>query len=327
MIRFVTGATAFALSIQMAHADQIELSLLPELVGYEGEVETNTDGIPIFRLCTGSRGFDYNRIAHVIAASADPDIVDVEVINIGGSWSQLGALSDNRCDGAIIQRDAGVVASQIGAGISELILQGAELHPEFFISVCTRDGSANEFSDMQGRDDTVVIVGSVDADGFTGSGTAVTIRGFQAEDRGYARPTFRYAENLMMAARMIAGGQGDCLAMTSGLGSQAWAEMDARYGEQLRIVEADDGDFNDTRDLGGDRLYEFMDIPGSTETLRNLLVWREGRSPTDRQTVMMRAVYVSRLDYPAQEAADEVGFAAERAAVDFDLKNYGLRQQ
>jgi TRAP-type uncharacterized transport system substrate-binding protein len=307
-----------------ALADQISLTLLPELTPYES-VATNADGVPIFRLCTGSKGFDYNRMAHVVAASADPEAVDVQVVNVGGSWTQLAALSENSCDGVIIQPDAGVVATRMGADVADVLLYGAKLHPEFFISACGRDNAADEFSDMQSNDDTVVIVGSADPRGNSGSGTAVTIRGFQDEDGGYKRPTYRYAESLMQAARMVAGGQADCLAMTSGLNGSAWADMDDRYGAQIRIVEAEDGDFNDTKDLKGQRLYSWADIPAETDALNDLLAWKVGRSPSDVGSVMMRAVFASRSDYPNLDAADAVTLAAESASIDFDLENYGLR--
>lgn len=323
MKKLTTTAAALSLMAGMAQADGlIELPLLPELTEYSGEVERNPNGVPIFRLCTGSQGFTYNIMARALSAFPDPSVVDVQVINIGGSWSQLAAMSSGQCDGAIIQPDAGVVATRMGADISDQLLYGASLHPEFVTAACSRDNDANNFNDMQSDSDRVVIVGS------EGSGTAVTVRGFQEEDRGYRNPTYRFAPTLMQAARIVSGGQADCLIMTSGLGGPAWAEMDDRYGEsQIRLVPANDGDFNDTRDLNGERLYEFFDIPAETGELNDLLSWRGNGRTGDIQTVMMRAVFVSRLDYPELDAGDAVAIAAETMSVAFDLENYGLRDQ
>lgn len=322
MKHLLAATTAMALTAGAAQAQALDLPLLPELVPYSGAVETNANGVPIFRLCTGSQGFNYNIMARALSAFPPPDVVDVQVVNIGGSWSQLAALSSNQCDGVIIQPDAGVVASRMGADIADQLLYGAALHPEFFMSACGRDNDADNFNDMQSESDRVVIVGS------EGSGTTVTVRNFQDEDRGYRNAQYRFAPTLMQAARMVAGGQADCLVMASGLGGEAWAEMDDRYGEdQIRLVPANDGDFNDSRDLKGERLYEFYDIPADTSELNDLLSWRGNGRTGDIQTVTWRAVFASRLDYPDIDASDAVAVAAETMSRAFDLEGYGLRDE
>lgn len=313
----ITTVTAMALGCGAAAADELQLPLLPVDVTPYGDLQTDAEGRPVFRLCAGSEGLPYIRIARVIAASVDVDKVDVQVRSVGGSWTQLAALSNGDCDGVIIQPDAGVVAKRFKSGIASNILYGPQLHPEFFLAACRRGSGIDDYSDMQDDDNTVVVVGD---------GAAVTILGFQVEDSGYTYPDFRRAGSLREAAALVVGGQADCLATVSGLRGTAWETVNARYGpDAIRLVEATDGDFNDAEDLRGTRLYEFSEVPADTPGLDKLLAWDEGDRPDERETVMMRAVFAYRADYPDIDAADAVVKAAEEAVRDFDLANFGLR--
>lgn len=206
-------------------------------------------------LCTGSKDGAYYPAGEQIVLQARGD-VKVNVIETKGSDDNLKRLNDQSCDAAIIQADAYFATQEDNTGLR--IERTAELYDEYVHLICNRGAGIGDVGDLEDHPDRyTLMIGS------KGSGTALTWRTFTLLDTDYAKVPTLPIGGARALAKVLAGTEAQCMMYIGGLKSAAMNKFD-EHGEQLKLVEVDDGDFNNKKDETGHRIYNFKKIPSGT---------------------------------------------------------------
>jgi uncharacterized protein len=215
------------------------------------------------RLCTGSESGVYYAAGDAIAKMAGAKI---DVVNVAsqGTIDNLDRVLDTAaedpaaCDAMIGQPDGPVYLARQSPAKVKKLRHVAALHREYLHVLCNTASGVDDLSDLE--DDPAKYSLAI---GEPGSGAWLIWQNIIAEDEDYgAVPVTN--EGGVLALSSVSSGDTTCMLVPAGLRNGTVNEADATYGDTVRLVDADDGDFNDATDIKGDQLYTFGDIPKGT---------------------------------------------------------------
>lgn len=259
------------------------------------------------RLCTGAPEGNYAAAGGEIQKMAGKAI-SITVVNTDGTIDNLERLLDlpadhpEACDAMIGQPDGPAYIARKAPAKVKKLRQVAELHDEYLQVLCGRASGVDDLSDLEGMDGASIAIGEV------GSGSWLVWQNIIAEDADYGRIVPR-DESGALALSAVAAGDTTCMVVSAALGYSTVQEADNLYGDRVRLVDADDSDFNDAVNIKGEDLYTFRSFSGVYP--RSLQTgWGTGVD-----TIAWRAAVYVNVERVSK--ADLSGFitAANRAAV------------
>ncbi len=247
-------------------------------------------------LCTGGKKGVYFATGKKLKSATAGGDLNIELLNTNGSWYNIKevAKDDGACEAAIVQADAYALLAKQDKAAAASIDRIGSLHHEYVHLVCN--------AKIDGDDETILESGDEGsrtiAIGKQGSGAWVTWNNLIAEDDDYGKVTKPlFLGGTLAASKVADGAEADCLLYVAGLGSSRMHKMDVSFGEELRIRDFDDRDFDDAVDPKGNQLYEFAKLPRDYPRGLQKPYW--GANNTIRQ----RAIVVVRTSW-AQDNED-----------------------
>ena len=215
------------------------------------------------RLCSGGETGVYYAAGDTIKTMAG-NTLSITNNSSGGTLDNLDRVLDvapadaRACDFMIGQPDgATLIARQSPAKVKKL-RKIADLHREYLHVLCGKNSGVDDLSDL--ADDPKKF--SVDV-GEPGSGAWLVWQNILAEDNSYAEIPVKN-EGGILALSSVAAGDTTCMLVPAGLGNGTVREADNTFGDSVKLVGANDKDFNDATDIKGDPLYTYVDIPSGT---------------------------------------------------------------
>lgn len=215
------------------------------------------------RLCTGAETGVYYAAGDTIKSMGGTTLAMTNAAS-GGTLDNLDrvldvAATDPRgCDFMIGQPDgATYIARQSPAKVKKL-RKVADLHREYLHVLCGKNSGVDDLSDLAADPKKF----SLDI-GEAGSGAWLVWQNIVSEDSSYADIPVRN-EGGILALSSVAAGDTSCMLVTAGLKNGTVNEADNTFGDNVKLVPANDKDFNDAVDIKGDPLYSYVDIPSGT---------------------------------------------------------------
>lgn len=229
----------------------------------------------VITVCTGAEGNPYYRAAETIAKFTEG--IKIVPVATTGTFDNISRTLNGECQAYIGQPDGTAYLARTNPGDAKKLRKIGVLHREYAHLICSQASGVDEISDL---DETKSI-----ALGKQGSGAWLVWQNWIYEDDGYANIPVR-PEADIMALTAVSTNQTSCLLVTAGVGNRTALEANNTFYDTVQFAEIDDGDFNDTVDIDGSKLYEFTDLP--KDLYGNLIGW------SDVGTVSWRAgVYIN----------------------------------
>lgn len=262
-----------------------------------------------FVISTGSEGGGYHKqgvkIAHAINAEQlkqnkklkkkgkEQLRLDVEVVTSNGSLENLSGFNDGSFQAIKVQVDAlnldkPAFKYKVRTGASEPVLW-----------IFNRDLGFANLDQVEGRKDLAIVI-------VEGSGGNVTFNSFVQEDADYGNNPTIEALDFEDALDIVAEGEyeGVKVAGMIHVANSLSNEVVQDYNRFVAVGEATDGDFDDAKDVEGNKLYEqcvinikkmgglnsanrFADL--DTVCVRSALVWNIQDLSRMEQKVIQRA--------------------------------------
>lgn len=213
------------------------------------------DGEVSIVMASGGRSGMYYPGAEVVDAFM-PEGFDVDAMVTGGTWDNILRAVNGEVHAIVAQPDGiALLADLYPQHASNFTLVGG-LHREYSLVLCNRDRAdfSSVAGDLEDSNVRLAIVGQ-------NSGANLMFGNWIREDRGYGRTDVRYYGTMSEALTTVRSGQNHCLLLASGLSSPLVQEIDLRDWREIRLIESDDSDLNDTRGPDGERIYTFVDLP------------------------------------------------------------------
>lgn len=217
------------------------------------------------RISTGGQGNAYWNACETLKknfAGAYP----IECIASPGSAMNLQRLKNGEAELAFVQADSLAVAKKEG-GVSGLD-QIASVGKEYAQLVCNTASGISAVSDLEssGKKPKILV-------GAQGSGAEITWRNWVIEDEDYRNAVPVYEAPTGPGALKLKQNQVQCALVVSALGGATMTALDNASDGKLKLVDINDGDFNDSADIDNNPVYEFTEIDSST--YKNLLGWSD----------------------------------------------------
>lgn len=204
------------------------------------------------RLCTGGTSGVYYAAGETIRSMAGNSL-KIENVATTGTIDSLGKLLDSdECDATIAQPDGPVMIARQSPAKAKKLRKIADLHREYLHVLCGRDSEVEDLSDLSPKN-------SLDV-GAPGSGAWLLWQNILAEDDYYASVPVKN-EGGILALSAVASGDTTCMIVPAGLRNGTVNEADVTFGDSIKLVGANDKDFNDAVDIKGEPLYEYVGIP------------------------------------------------------------------
>lgn len=248
-------------------------------------------------ITTGSEGGGYERLGKQIANSINKQTetkrakkheieFDIEVVNSTGSGQNIEALDSGDAQIALVQADA------LNVHRPSIQFKAKKAGAEIVWWIYNTKNGFKDLEDIEGDKKSQMVL-------IEGSGAVYTMQSFVAEDGGYKvnYENAIYAYDIYDAFEMVCEGRsGD--RKVSGLlyvGGSIPAEVKQDFNNCVSVGEATDGDFNDAKDVNGDKLYENCEIKSAL--YRPL----KGASAFSEDTVCVNAMIVYTKEFSKQE--------------------------
>ena len=251
-----------------------------------------------FTIATGSEGGSYERLGRSIAASINKqgkrkDIeFDFEILNTNGSGENIELFNDGEAQAIIVQSDALAVTPPT------VSFKAKAAHTETIWWIYNTKNDISDIEDIEGTKKTVmVLVGD--------SGAVITMQNFVNEDKGYQKnfDSAVYADDLYDAVDIVCSGKSQ-KGKVSGLlyvGGSLPAEIRSDFKNCVSVGEATDGDFDDAKDINGDKLYTDCKI-----NKNRYLPLKGSNGWSDEKTICVSAMVVYSTDFEEKGAAKVV---------------------
>lgn len=214
------------------------------------------------RLCTGGASGVYYAAGDSIRAFAG-STVPIKTVETGGTIDNLERLLDldpsdpKACDAMIGQPDGPVLIARQSPAKVKKLRKIADLHREYLHVLCNKASGVDDLTDLASETKYSLDVG------VTGSGAWLIWQNIVAEDSSYGNVPVKN-EGGMLALSSVAAGDTTCMLAPSGLRTGIVMEADNTFGDQVTLAAADDSDFVKAKDIKGEQLYSFADIPKRT---------------------------------------------------------------
>lgn len=263
---------------------------------------------PAMNVCTGGAAGNYYWVGQQLAANTKGSM-SVNVVETRGSMDNLDRIVTGGCDMAIVQNDALRVFQSRNPRSLAAIERVTSIYKEYVHLVCNRQAGVDRVTDLTAKH-TVAI-------GPAGSGSSVTWEGFVlADKRKYGPVNTSPLTGLRALSAVKDGSQVQCMIFTAGLNSGFVRDDIQQAGDRVRLVKADDADFDNAKDDKGRRIYTFADIPGKTYPKI-----QDGFLNSSIATVAVDAVVIVRNDWiDANERVYDGTFLRTLQALDGQIK-------
>ncbi|MFH0824033.1 MAG: TAXI family TRAP transporter solute-binding subunit, partial [Pseudomonadota bacterium] len=207
---------------------------------------------PLLRVATGRPGGWYNRFGDMFKGHASD--IDVQLVGTTGSLENLELLLNDKADMAIIQSDLLAFIEKKYPN-KKLVSEQSVLYLEYAQLITHRDSGVKSVRDINPKKHTVLV-------GPKGSGTALTWEGLCIQDAKYKKIPIRNAE-YFDALSEVERNPNAIAFFVGGLRSEFLqkAEEAAKASGNLRLAALDDPRFKNTRDVHGNQVYQFAEIP------------------------------------------------------------------
>lgn len=239
--------------------------------------------------------------------------VQVNVHQTSGSINNLDKLSDSSCDAAFVQNDALLVYTAKNPRLISQIERAGDLYKEYVHLLCNKEVKASRITELKA--DTTIAIGPL------GSGSSVTWEGFvQADKKRYGTIPTSTLSGLRALNAVAEGNSVQCMIFTASPGSSFMVNDAQSRADKVKLVAADDRDFDNARDAKGKKLYTFQSINGRTypKFLGGTFTY------SDYSTVSVDAVFVVRQAWiDANERAFDTILRAKTAIQPEILKKVG----
>ncbi len=243
-------------------------------------------------ISTGTEGGGYEALGHSIVkqvkkqASKRKVDFDFEVINSTGSIENIENLNSGDAQVAIVQADA------LNVMKPSVPFKAKSAHTETVWWIYNVQNGFKDLEDIEGSKSVALVL-------IEGSGAVITMQSFANEDSGYKTnyDSAIYADDVYDAFDLVAEGKanGRKVAGLLYVGSQIPAEAAADFKGKVLVGEATDGDFDDAKDVNGDRLYQKCEV--NKGKARGLV-----DSWGDPDTVCVKAMVAYSLDFEDSKA-------------------------
>lgn len=208
-------------------------------------------------ITTGGEGGMYERIGYAISqqikaqAQRKKTSFDVEVINSNGSIDNIELMNEGDANIAIVQADA------LNVNEPRISYKAKTAHTETVFWIYNKKNGFKDLGDIEGSKKALMVI--VD-----GSGAMTTIQSFVNEDGGYKANLDNaiLADDLYDAVDIVSEGKynGSKVAGVLYVGGKIPSEIVSDFGNKVAIGEATDSDFNDAKDVNGDKLYTNCEV-------------------------------------------------------------------
>lgn len=261
------------------------------------------------RLCTGTPNGIYYAAGLEIQKVAGRNVT-VEVLPSKGAIDNkertldVPATAADACDAMIGQGDAPTYFAKKEPAAARKLKRMATLHDEYGQFLCGKKSGITDIKQLLDNPSKYSI-----AIGGAGSGSWIMWQNFIAENPDYAkvRPT---DEADVLALADVASGETTCMLLVAGLGHGTMREADSTYGADVALVEATDWSFNNAKDMQGEPIYTFADIPTGTYPLS-----LQSRHWSGTETVKMPAAVFVNPERVTGNALRAFVEAANRASI------------
>lgn len=236
-------------------------------------------------LCTGGESGNYHfigqRLVQQVGAAAG---LKMTIKLSTGSMANLEGIAGGACDVAFTQADALYYFKKERPGGLAVDLV-APLYEEYVHFICNREAKIEKITEL--TKDTIVAIGP------DGSGANVTWRVLTSVDpKRYGQVPTRPLAGIRALSKVAEGGDATCMIFTAGLKTGLISKDATSFASKLKLVRADDSDFNNLRDDKKRSLYSFGPIPGGT--YKGL---QEGFFSSSVPTAKVRALLVVREEW------------------------------
>lgn len=214
------------------------------------------------RLCTGSGDGVYFAAGEQIKQTAGSRL-PIEVIETTGTQDNMErtidyeASEEGSCDAMIGQPDGPAYLARSNPAKAKKLRQVASLHREYLHVLCSKESGVDDLGDLEGGKNGTLAIGE------QGSGGWLLWQNLVAEDDGYSSVPLSN-EGGILAISSVSSGMTACMLVPAGLGNGTVNEADISFGDTVRLVGANDKDFNDALGINGKPLYEYKDLPAGT---------------------------------------------------------------
>ena len=209
------------------------------------------------KIYTGSEGGGYESLGKKLAVYINKQTksrkaqkvgieFDYEIVNSTGSGMNIEALSSGEAQIAIVQSDAMNVAKPT------IQYKAKRAGVETVWWIYNNKNGFKDLEDIEGTKESSMVL--VD-----GSGAVFTMQSFVQEDDGYKvnYDSAVYADDLYEAFEMVCEGKNNGTKISGLLyvGGSIPNEVRNDFSKCVSVGEATDSDFNDAKDINGDKLY------------------------------------------------------------------------
>ena len=207
---------------------------------------------------------------------------DVEILNTTGSGENIDLFNEGEANIIIVQADALNVVPPTAS------FKSKTLHRETVWWLYNTKNNIDDLDEMPGSKAKMVVI--------DGSGAIYTMRNFAQEDSDYQEPLDKAirADDLEDAFDLVCEGKfgQNKVAGLLYVGGSLPKEIREDYSGCVSVGEATDSDFNDSKDINGDKLYENCEIASA------LYSPLKGSSSFGKEdTVCVRAMAVFSTDF------------------------------
>lgn len=205
------------------------------------------------RLCTGSSTGVYFDAGETIKSFA-PKGITIQNIETSGTMDNMDMTINNECDAFIGQPDGPAYMTRKNPAMGKKFRQIGSLHREYLHVLCGKDSDVDDLGDLENDPSKYSI-----AVGDNGSGAWLIWQNLITEDEDYGNiPTVQEGGDLALSS--VSSGTATCMLVPAGLGNGTVNEADGVYGDTIKLVGANDKDFNDALGIDGKPLYQYAEI-------------------------------------------------------------------
>ena len=248
-----------------------------------------------FNIATGSEGGSYERLGKNVAAQIDKlgrkkNIeFDFKILNTTGSGENIEMFNDGEAQAIIVQADA------LSVMPPTIQYKAKTAHTETVWWIYNTKNGFKDIEDIEGKKKVNMVL-------IEGSGAVFTMRNFVQEDSGYQvnYDNAVYADDLYDAADIVCEGRSGSSKVAGLLyvGGSIPVEIKGDFKNCLSIGEATDGDFDDAKDVNGDKLYNDCKISKS-----RYQPMKGSNSFSDERTICVKAMVVYTTEFEEKGAS------------------------
>ncbi len=296
------ASTALSLVVGLNPAAMADGIVAPEPISAVSPMQQTAE----YRICTGStKGAYYLKASAMQGIISNTGKVNAVAYPAGGTVDCLQKMGNGEVQAAVIQMDGLPWLQQTKSPLFSLLGLGGAVLTEEFLTFCSRGDGAEDFSGVGQYDNYTVSLAGTDKSGIN---LALNVIAYQDDD--YKSATYRYADTLDSALREVSNGFANCAIVVLDSTTPSLKELDATYGDSVRLVGTWDSDFRALK-FANKQVYGWRPIPENLPGMTHFLSWENDGDHWSPEVIAERAVLVYRKDATSDDVV-----AAMRTAID-----------